>query len=183
MGLAHDVMHKVGHALGGVRAGIPKLASRRLGGDRVIVVSSSAFVDGEPLPLATTKDGQGIAPEIAWESVPAGTKSIALVLEDPDAPLHDPFVHWLVYGIDPSARLLGPATLAAARQGKNSNLRRGYAPPAPPPGHGVHHYHFQVFALDVPITFADDVGRRELVEAMGGHVLGWGEVVGTYERK
>ena len=183
MGVAHDVINKVGHALGGVRAGPAKLASRRLGGDHVIVVSSPAFVDGEPLPISATRDGDGVPPEILWESVPQDTKSIAVVVEDPDAPFPEPFVHWLVYAIPPSARSLGPAVVTASREGKNSNLRRGYAPAAPPPGHGVHHYHFQVIALDIPIAFAGGVGRRELIEAMGGHVLGWGEIIGTYERK
>jgi Raf kinase inhibitor-like YbhB/YbcL family protein len=135
------------------------------------------------LPISVTRDGAGDPPELVWESLPAGTKSIAVVVEDPDAPRPEPFVHWIVYGIPPSAVSLDATTLLAARQGKNSALRRGYAPPSPPPGHGVHHYHFQVIALDFPIAYADDVGKRELLATMLGHVLGWGEIVGTYERR
>ena len=183
MGLASDLIHKVGHVLGGVRAGVPKLASRRLGGERSIVVSSPSFVDGERLPLWATKDGEGVPPELRWESVPPGTKSIAVFCEDPDAPFPEPFVHWIVYGVAPSVTALTPAMLAAARAGKNSNMKSGYAPAAPPPGHGMHHYHFQVFALDTSLRFTGGCGRREVIEAMGGHVLAWGETIGTYERR
>ncbi|HEY1957313.1 MAG TPA: YbhB/YbcL family Raf kinase inhibitor-like protein [Polyangiaceae bacterium] len=183
MGVAHDLMNKFGHALGGVRAGVPKLASRRLGGERTIVLSSPAFVDGESLPPSATKDGGGIPPELRWESVPAATQSLVLICEDPDAPLPEPFVHWLVYDIAPAEASIGPSNVSTAREGKNSNLKRGFTPAAPPAGHGVHHYHFQIFALDVTLGFAHGVGRRELVEAMSGHVLAWGELCGSYERK
>ena len=183
MGVAHDLINKVGHALGGVRAGVPKLASRRLGGDRTIVVTSTAFLDGEALPLSATKDAEGVPPEIRWQGLPPATKSIVVFCEDPDAPLPEPFVHWIVYGIAPTATALDGPTLAASRVGKNSSLKRGFAPAAPPVGHGAHHYHFEVFALDDALTFADGCGRREIVEAMSGHVLAWGEICGTYERK
>jgi Raf kinase inhibitor-like YbhB/YbcL family protein len=183
MGVAQDVMYKLGRAFGGGRAGAAKLVSRRLGGDRVVVVTSPDFGDGEPLPISATADGEGGPPVIQWQSAPADTQSIVLVCEDPDAPLPEPFVHWLVYAIPASAMMLDTATLAGAREGKSSALRIGYAPAAPPRGHGVHHYHFQVFALDEIVHLADGAGRRELVETMNGHVLGWGEIVGTYERK
>lgn|SRR6185312_2591295 len=183
MGVAHDLMNKVGHALGGVRAGPQKLASRRLGGERTIVVSSPSFLDGEALPLSATKDGAGVPPELRWENVPAATRSIAVICEDPDAPLPDPFVHWIAYGIAPTQTSIGPTNVSTARQGKSSSLKRGFTPAAPPAGHGVHHYHFQVFALDTALSFAEGCGRREVVEAISGHVLAWGELCGTYERK
>jgi phosphatidylethanolamine-binding protein (PEBP) family uncharacterized protein len=90
-------------------------------------------------------------------------------------------VHWIVYGIRASARLLDARTSAARQHGKNSKFGTDFLPIAPPPGHGVHHYHFQVFALDTE-TEIDGLGRGALVDHMEGHVLAWGELVGTYER-
>ena len=91
-------------------------------------------------------------------------------------------MHWIVYGIPTYARSLDGRTPAIAKQGKNSKLHNGFTPAAPPPGHGLHHYHVQIFALDVPTDLPPGVGRGALVDHMRGHVLAWGELVGTYER-
>lgn len=182
MGLAHELGKTIGHALAPVRAGDEGLASRVLAvvDRRTLGVTSSAFTDGGSLPLAFTADSdQPVAPPIAWNNVPAGTRSMVLVAEDPDAPTPKPFVHWLVYGIPTSVSSLQGAQRL---EGKNSMLAEGFTPAAPPAGHGMHHYHFQIFALDAAIDLERGAGRGALLEAMRGHVLAWGEIVGTYGR-
>jgi Raf kinase inhibitor-like YbhB/YbcL family protein len=112
-----------------------------------------------------------------------------VLCEDPDAPLHKPYVHWLVYGIEPDTHVLheglpptGAPLSDGAQQGRNTAGDHGYTGPQPPPGHGRHHYHFQVFALDEPLDLHAPVTRNRLVATMRGHVLAWGEIIGTSER-
>jgi hypothetical protein len=183
MGLARQVGKNIGKAMASIRAGDDKLASRKLGDGtaRTLEVTSSAFTDGGMLPRAYTADGAGAAPPIAWSNVPRGTHSIVVVVEDSDAPLAKPFVHWLVYDLPPRETSLdGPP--AHGHEGKNSLLEIGYTPASPPIGHGLHHYHFQVFALDTVLQFATGMGRQALVDAIHDRVLAWGEIVATYER-
>jgi Raf kinase inhibitor-like YbhB/YbcL family protein len=165
-------------------AGDEKLVSRKLVPKDApqIEVRSPDFFDGGPLPAWASADGEGRAPEIRWGELPATTQSVALVCEDPDAPMATPFVHHLVYGIAPSARSL-QIGVASAREGKNGAMKQGFTPAAPPKGHGVHRYYFQVFALDKDISLGADSTRESLVEAMKGAVIGYGEIIGTYERK
>jgi Raf kinase inhibitor-like YbhB/YbcL family protein len=186
MGLARDISKSIGHSMQPIRAGDDKLASRRLldadtAAARTIDVFSSAFTDGGTLPLAFTADGANIPPPISWSNLPERARSVVLVCEDPDAPMPKPFVHWLVYSLPVT---IGSVTAApgGARQGKNSLFKTGYTGAAPPPGHGMHHYHFQLFALDVIPELEEGAGRTAVVEAMRGHVVGWGEIVATYER-
>ena len=114
----------------------------------------------------------------------------AIVVEDPDAPMEKPFVHWMIWnipgqvtslaeGVPNNAELVTPQD---ARQGKNDNDSFGYFGPRPPQGHGVHHYHFQIFALDGPLTLHTDADLRALTNAMQGRVIADGELVGTYEQ-
>ncbi|MDB4943228.1 MAG: YbhB/YbcL family Raf kinase inhibitor-like protein [Labilithrix sp.] len=182
MGLAHDLQFTLGRAIAPLRAGDETLASRRLGVVplRTIDVTSSAFTDGGSLPRAFTTDGAGVPPTLAWSNVPAGTCSIVVIAEDPDAPTPSAFVHWLVYGMP--AEVSGIAPGHAHLEGKNSLLTDGFTPAAPPAGHGIHHYHFQVFALDTVIDLEQGAGRSTLLEEMRDHVLAWGEIVATYER-
>jgi Raf kinase inhibitor-like YbhB/YbcL family protein len=184
MGVAHEVTKAAGYAARNVHAGVGKLASRTLVGSMPprIIVKSPAFGNGAPLPLACTVDGAGIAPALEWSRLVGATKSVALMCEDPDAPFPEPFAHWLVYGILPAATLLDPRTTTGFKEGKNSKLAVGFTPAAPPPGHGVHNYHFQVFALDTLADLEPGLGRGALVASMKGHVVEWGELVGTYER-
>jgi Raf kinase inhibitor-like YbhB/YbcL family protein len=145
-----------------------------------LVVTSPAFANQGPIPTAHTCEGEGIAVPLAWSKVPPGTKSIALVAEDPDA-VGGAFTQWLVVGIPPTAKKLdkGGALPKGAVAAKNDNQTIGYAAPCPPTG--VHKYHFRVFALDVlldrPMT------KMELSLAIEGHVLAEGELVGTYQKK
>jgi Raf kinase inhibitor-like YbhB/YbcL family protein len=175
---------KVGKALHGVRAGDEKLAAQKLGLENrpVLEISSTDFAPAARLPEDASIEGVGIPPRIAWGEPPRGTRSLALIVEDPDAPLRDPFVHWLVYDIGPDVRSIERHGVRNAHEGKNSMLKKGYAPAAPPPGHGTHHYHFQLFALDAPLHLAEDAGRAALLDAMRDHVVAWGDLVGTYER-
>jgi Raf kinase inhibitor-like YbhB/YbcL family protein len=186
MGIAHEAAKPVGRAAPDVRAGEDKLVSRKLAPSMTprIAVTSTAFAHRGALPPSSTVDGDGYPPVLEWSDVPAHAKSIVVVCEDPDAPAPEPYVHWMVYGLPPSAQLLEPQTLAGAKEGKNSRLTVGFTPAAPPPGHGTHHYHFQVFALDVSTSRLEaGLGRSALVDAVRGHVIAWGEVVGTYERR
>ena len=147
---------------------------------RTIEVKSTAFTDGGMLPRDFTSDGAGIAPPLSWSNLPAGGHSLVVVVEDPDAPTPKPFVHWMVYGIP--AGVSGIDSDHAQREGKNSLLSDGFTPAAPPPGHGIHHYHFQVFALDIAIDLERGAGRTTILEEMRDHVMAWGEIVATYER-
>ncbi|HEY3820421.1 MAG TPA: YbhB/YbcL family Raf kinase inhibitor-like protein [Polyangiaceae bacterium] len=167
-----------------VHAGADKLLARKVSATTAarLTVTSPDFADGAPLPISCTVDGAGTPPALQWAAPPTATQSLVVVCEDPDAPLPEPFVHWIVYGIPPAARTIDASVIARYGQGQNSKLANAFAPPSPPPGHGVHHYHFQVFALDAPFDGEASVGRRTLVNRLKGHVLAWGEIVGTYER-
>jgi len=154
-------------------------------------VQSSAFSNNEPIPKKFTGDGADVSPALAWSGAPDGTKAFALICDDPDAPSAEPWVHWVIYHIAGDAAGLAEdvpkeAALAdppGAKQGRNSFGKIGYGGPAPPKGHGVHHYHFKLYALDAPLELSGPVDKNHLLHAMQGHVLAQGELVGTYERK
>jgi hypothetical protein len=183
MGILSKAKSAVGHSIRGVHAGDDKLALNdpRLACDGTINVTSAAFAANGELPTRATADGENVSPSIEWSGEPGGTREVVVLCEDPDAPLPKPFVHWLVHGIEPSEHRIDEGT-AIAQQGKNSMRDVGYTGAAPPRGHGTHHYHFEVFALDRPLGLKADCTRDELVEAMAGHVLARGELVGTYAR-
>lgn len=186
MGIGHNAAVTLGKALGKVHAGQHKLTSQKLelGKLTSIVVTSDAFANGNPLPLSATADGAGTPPHLEWLGVPANARSIAVIVEDPDAPFPRPFVHWLVYDVDPGAvNIIDFRTGVPGREGKNSMMKVGFTPAAPPPGHGMHRYHFQVFALDKVLGLEEGAGRSAMLAAMRGHVVAWGELVGTYERR
>ena len=151
-----------------------------------IAVTSSAFTDGGTIPTQFSADGQNISPPIAWANPPAGTQSVVLIVEDPDAPLPNPFVHWLAYEIDPTKSSLPEGVPTGesnyVKQGKNSGLKTGWTGMAPPKGDTPHHYHFQVFALNGRIDLKADAGRSALVSAIEGKVLAKGRLIGTYQR-
>ncbi len=186
------------------------LGAGSLGADRLlaqakpqkITVESSAFKNGGAIPAQYTADGKDVSPPISWSGLPAGTREIALILDDPDAPTQQPFVHWVIYKIPATAKGLpeavpaGPKVeggeAAGALQGANgfsAFLRgggqpapHGYRGPAPPPGK-PHNYHFKVYALNAPIEAAEGLDKPRLLKAMEGKIIGEGEIVGVYERK
>jgi len=150
-----------------------------------LTVASSAFAAGGTIPLRFSAYGEGASPEIAWSGVPAGTLSLALMMEDPDAVSVKPFVHWLAWDIDPTLGRL-PENLTGAdgqrltlAQGRNSRGKIGYFGPRP---HGTkpHRYHFQLFALDARPALAAGADRETLLAAMKGHVLAKGDLLGLF---
>ena len=186
MGFAHGVAATVGKVLRSVHAGERKLAAYKL--DVVatvpsIEVASPDFEAGGELPREVTVDGAGVPPTIAWRGVPPWARSLAVFCEDPDSPSPEPFVHWVVYGLPPTVTVIDGKPNGYGHEGKNSKLESEYTPPAAWPGHGMHHYHFQVFALDIELDLDPGAGRHALLTAMRGHVVAWGELVGTYERR
>jgi Raf kinase inhibitor-like YbhB/YbcL family protein len=156
-----------------------------------IVVESTAFAQDAPIPAKHTSDGDDVSPPLKWSKVPEGAKEFVLIVDDPDAPSPEPWVHWVMYKIPGSVTSLKenvekseqPSEPAGALQSKNSFEKVGYGGPAPPKGHGVHHYHFKVYALREPLDARPGLGKKELLELMKGRVLGQGELIGTYERK
>jgi Raf kinase inhibitor-like YbhB/YbcL family protein len=158
-------------------------------------LTSSAFKHGAVVPRKYTGEGDDVSPPLTWDGAPDGTKEFALICDDPDAPTPQPWVHWVIYGIASDVRELpegiasNQAQLAApisARQGKNSwdsGATIGYRGPMPPPGHGTHHYHFKLYALDKELGLAPSATKDQLLEAMKGNVLVEAQLTGTYERK
>ena len=185
MGIAHDVSVAAGHVMSGVHAGEKKLAAHKVadGIAPSIEVHSIAFEAGAALPISCTVDGVGAPPPLSFHGVPASATSLLVLCEDPDAPFPEPYLHWAVYGIPGSAEDLDAQSQGSYLSGQNSKLDLGFTPAAPPPGHGVHHYHFQVFALDRTAGSDTGMGRTDLLDAMKGHVLAWGDLVGTYQRE
>jgi Raf kinase inhibitor-like YbhB/YbcL family protein len=172
------------------RAGASKLALHRLGAPASrIEMRSASFPDGGTIPEPFT-GRHGRSPALSWSAPPGETRELALLCEDPDIPImRQPFVHWLVYGIPPELRELPeglpPSELPLAsgvQQGRTSTGRAGYIGPMPPPGHGPHHYHFQIFALDRRLDLQTPLERDQLIEAMRGHVIAAGEQIGIVER-
>lgn len=160
--------------------------------DRAIVVTSPTLRQGEPVPRAHTPDGRNISPALAWTGLPEGTKELAVLCEDPGAGNPPPFVHWLIYGIPPSAPGLPealpidsavplPREIAGAVQGMSGFRRAIYRGPAPPPGR-AHDYHFVVLALDRALGLGPGLDRAAFLRAAEGHVIGRGELVATYQR-
>jgi len=155
-----------------------------------MMLRSDALANGRAIPRRYTEDGEDLSPPLTWSGVPEGTKELALIVDDPDAPRAEPWVHWVLYKIPADVRALTEGlprtpTLgipAGARQGKNSWGTVGYRGPAPPKGHGKHHYHFRSYALDTPLAALPGLDKAGLLAAMHGHILATAELVGTYER-
>lgn len=191
--MLEHVPHWLGHALRNVRAGAEKLCilQPELGGSfAALELSSPAFADGGRLPPRFTADGEGVSPPLVWGPLPEGTHSLALIVEDPDAPSRQPLVHAIVWGIPPSEGRLAEGAISADGQGsaggrdvgRNSFLREGWLPPDPPTGHGEHAYAFQLFALSATPDPGSTPGRAAIVRAMAGNVLAAGLLTGTYDR-
>jgi Raf kinase inhibitor-like YbhB/YbcL family protein len=143
---------------------------------------SAAFDGHRPIPARHSSDGEDVAPPLEWSGVPEGTKGFALVVHDPDAPLVDGFTHWVVYGIAGDASGM-PEGGGLGTAGTNSFGNRGYNGPAPPPGHGTHHYYFWVYALDENLELASGLDRRALLDQIEDHVIEQARLVGTYKNE
>lgn len=153
-------------------------------GSLTLEVTSSIFDEGGDIPVAYTCDGENISPDLQWTGAPSGTKSFAVIVDDPDA---GGFTHWLVFGIPANAAGLPPGVknepeLAnGSRQGTNSFGDIGYGPPCPPQG-SAHTYTFQVYALDTEITLEPGAGAKDVLEEIEGHVLALGELSAKLSR-
>jgi Raf kinase inhibitor-like YbhB/YbcL family protein len=152
-----------------------------------MTVASDAFAEGASIPPEFTCDGDNVSPPLRWDGAPEGAKAFVLIVDDPDAP-GGTFDHWLVYDIPPGIASLeqaaspGGALPAGARQGRNGFGKSGYGGPCPPKG-GPHHYVFRIFAVDAPLGLEAGARSRQLLEAMQGHVLAQGQLVGLYQRR
>ena len=167
-----------------------------------LAVSSTAFKNGEAIPADYTADGRNVSPPLTWSGAPSGTREFALILDDPDAPTPQPFVHWVIYKIPGSAAglpeampmggtvkgtgvagaLQGLTGFALYARGGGPPPQPGYRGPAPPSGK-PHHYTFKVYALNTPLDAKEGMTKDELLKAMEGTIIGKGEIVGLYERK
>ena len=144
-------------------------------------VKSPAFPHHKRIPDKHTGDGEDVSPALEWSGVPDGTKAFAVVVHDPDAPLVDGFTHWVAYGIPGDASGLEEG--ASVTNGQNSFGNAGYSGPAPPPGHGPHHYYFWVYALDQDLELPPGLDRRSLLAQSEDHVIEQARVIGTYSNE
>jgi len=154
-----------------------------------LTLSSTAFAHGGAIPASYTCDDRDVSPPLGWSGVPENTRSLALIVDDPDAP--DPaapqrtWVHWVLYNIPPTTAGLPEAVVMAdlppgTREGTNDWKRTGYGGPCPPIGR--HRYFHKLYALDVVLAPLGAPTKAELEHAMQGHILGQAELVGTYQR-
>lgn len=156
-------------------------------------ITCPAFVAGAAIPKRYSGEGEDVSPPLSWQAVPKGTQELALICDDPDAPSAEPWVHWVIYRIPPQLNHLpehlpnrqqldSPVALCQGRNSWTSGPKFGYRGPMPPVGHGTHHYHFRLYALDAAIELEPGCDRADLVQAMQGHILSETEIVGTYAR-
>jgi Raf kinase inhibitor-like YbhB/YbcL family protein len=144
---------------------------------------SPAFDHGESIPRRYTGEGPDLSPPLAWSEVPPEAKELAVICDDPDAPTPQPWVHWVLCGLSPGSRTLEEGEHGKAIEGANDFGRTGYGGPMPPKGHGVHHYHFKLYALDAKLGLEPGVTKAKALAAMQGHIVAEGELMGTYERR
>lgn len=151
-----------------------------------LLIASPAFENAAPMPALYTCEGQDISPPLRFEGVPAGAKSLALIVDDPDAP--DPmapkltWVHWVLFNIPPSVRNLPERVTVlpeGTREGITNFERTGYGGPCPPIG--VHRYYFKLYALDARLDLAETPDKDMLLAAMAGHILEEASLMGTYK--
>jgi Raf kinase inhibitor-like YbhB/YbcL family protein len=151
-----------------------------------IEVTSTAFQGGATIPKQHTGDGADRSPPLRWSEPPPGTRSLSLICDDPDAP-RGTWVHWVLFNLPAGSRELAEGVPAAealgdgARQGKNDFGKVGYGGPAPPKGK-PHRYFFKLYALDAELDLPAGATKAQLVDAMRGHVLAEGQLVGNYGR-
>ncbi len=155
-------------------------------------VTSTAFAQGQPIPKKYTGEGADVSPPLSFSGVPKEARELALICDDPDAPTAEPWVHWVIYKIPPTATGLLEAVPKQVRlkepvgalQGKNSwpaGQNIGYRGPMPPPG-SPHRYYFKLYALEAKLPVEPGLDKNTLLQEIRGHVLAEGQLMGTYER-
>jgi Raf kinase inhibitor-like YbhB/YbcL family protein len=144
-------------------------------------LSSSGFQDGGTIPQKFSKNGQNVSPELRIAGTPADARSLAIVVDDPDAPV-GLFTHWLVWNIDPKTTAVAEGAVPkGALQGKNDFGDLGYGGPQPPSG--THRYFFKIFALDKMLELKPGAKRKEFDAAIKGHVMAQGQLMGKYSKQ
>ncbi|HBF42467.1 MAG TPA: YbhB/YbcL family Raf kinase inhibitor-like protein [Desulfobacteraceae bacterium] len=166
--------------------GVENVYSKMKGKKNVkIIISSPAFKHGGMIPIEYTCDGKDISPKLEWGKVAGGTKSIALICDDPDAPMKT-WIHWVLFNLPPETRGLQKdvppvKTLDnGARNGINDFRKLGYGGPCPPTE--THRYFFKIYALDIQIDLPAGATKAQLMDAMEGHILSEGQLIGKYKR-
>ena len=150
-------------------------------------LTSTAFKNNEAIPKQYTCEGKNISPPLAWSGAPAGTRSFALIVDDPDAPA-GVWTHWVVFDLPADTTELAEDVPKSqnitgnAKQGTNDFKRLGYGGPCPPPGR-AHRYFFKIYALDTVLDLKPGASKRQVEAALAQHVLAQGQLIGTYERK
>jgi Raf kinase inhibitor-like YbhB/YbcL family protein len=191
--MLEKLSEKIGHMLEGQRARLDNILFNTIDlrdGTAKIALTSPAFADHAPIPPQYTADGEGVSPPLDWSGIPPATTSLALIVEDADSPTPAPLVHAIAVDIDARRKQLLEGELAETDHGKNTALNLGrnsylsqaWLPPDPPPGHGVHRYAFQLFALADGDPFSDTPGRHELITALRNRAIASGCLIGTYSR-
>ena len=151
---------------------------------RTMQIGSPAFADGAAIPKKYTCEGEDVSPPLNWGSAPEGTKSFALISEDPDAP-SGIWVHWVIYNIPGEVNKLSEnipkseVVLNGVKQGLNDFEQIGYGGPCPPPGK-AHRYFFKIYALDSYVNLKSGARKEELIRAIQSHILAEGQLIGTY---
>jgi Raf kinase inhibitor-like YbhB/YbcL family protein len=174
MGFAHhSFMHAQSHPMHS------KKRKKSMIDDKSIIITSNAFKQGESIPLLYTCDGQDVSPALQWSSVPLKTKSFVLICDDPDAPMGR-WVHWIVFNIPATVTHFEQGKAAGGMQATNSWGKKNYGGPCPP--NGTHRYFFKLYALDTMLDLTSVADVSAVEKAMEGHVVGKGELMGTYKR-
>lgn len=145
-------------------------------------IASPAFEQQGRIPKKHTGEGENLSPPLEISEIPAGTTALALIVDDPDAP-RGTFDHWIAWNIPPQTQRLpeGAAGAIEMREGRNGFDKEGYSGPYPPRG-PAHRYFFKLYALDTPLSLLSGSGKREVEEAMEGHILATCQLIGTYQR-
>lgn len=145
-----------------------------------LTLISPSFQHDGPIPKSHTCDGENSAPQLAWSGAPQGTKSFALIVDDPDAP-KKVWVHWVLYNIPATTFTLDAKNITSFPAGSNDFGNKNYGGPCPPSG--THHYHFTLYALNAVLPFSSPPSKEQLLAAMKGHILEQTTLIGTYARK
>jgi Raf kinase inhibitor-like YbhB/YbcL family protein len=143
-------------------------------------ITSPAFANFDKIPAAYTCQGKDVSPQLDISGIPDGTKSLALIVDDPDAP-SGTWVHWVIWNISPSQKIEEQKIPAGASQGLNDFNEQGYRGPCPPSG--AHRYFFKLYALDTTLKLPSDARKQDLEESMHGHILAQAQLIGVYSKK
>ena len=148
-----------------------------------MTITSPSFQNNDYIPKKFSCEAENINPELHIQNVPENTKSLALIMHDPDAPMPGGFTHWLIWNIDPKTEVIKENSVpAGATQGKISNGKPGYTGPCPPPGHGVHHYHFKLYALTAVLDLPASANKTDLESEIQKQLIAEAELIGLYAR-